>query len=549
MRTIVGALAATLLALAPAAATPTPTPAPTEPAPAAGTAISYAGTAIRTDFDTEGAPHPAESMEVTVTIACTADQACVLSGMPLTFGEELAYTGPSGVWEFPLEGSWCSGLDARPHTVTLTSVTPAHLVAVVDAPGSGWYECDGGQVYTWGTRYDLDLPYLTGDACVIDAVTCPPATEQPVAEGPALADDERSLAAAPRTVTSPTVLSTLATPAETLSLQQCALAALLAVILALLMGFPTHLLGKVSDELGARASAWWRRIRPPRAAPEGEAPAPIRTARSLRGWWPAALGVLAAALIASFIDPAFGFDAASLRQFGSIAIGFGLEVVVGWFVLIWVVGRLHPHATASFEFRPLTLLVVVATVVFTRVSGFQPGIVFGLVAGVAFGTAIATASAKARLALITLGWGLGLAILAWVGYTLLQDAGDALGAVFARETLASLTAAGISALPIALLPVAGLTGAGLFAWNRWVWGGAYAVGLLAFFLVLMPMPGSWDEVPFSLWTWAGMYAGYAAVALTLWLVVTRPWAANAPSAENPTPADADAVAGSSPADS
>ncbi|PZQ91735.1 MAG: hypothetical protein DI534_01890 [Leifsonia xyli] len=537
VRIFVCALAAILLALGPVAgagaATPTPSSTPT-PTAAPGTQIVFTGTATRTDFDSTGAPQPANPMPLTMTISCVADGDCQLTGWPWTFvGDTFPYTGPSDTWDFPTAGDWCVSNNIRPHTMTLVSVTATELVASEVLPGSGWYLCNGAQTLTWGSQFDMTLAYVSGDACVIDAVICPPEPAADATPAAAASGSDRGPAATPRTATAPTVLSTLSTPAETLSLQQCALAALLAVILALLMGFPTHLLAKVSDELGTRASSWWRRIRSPRPAdpdadPDADAeaafaPETIRATRSFRGWGPAALGVLAAALISSFVDPAFGFDAASLRQFGSIAIGFGLDVVVGWFVLIWVVGRLHPQATAAFEFRPLTLVVVVATVVFTRMTGFQPGIVFGLVAGVAFGTAIATSAAKARLTLITLGWGLALALVSWIGFALLQSAGDALGTVFLRETLASVTAAGIAALPIALLPARGLTGASLFAWNRWVWGGAYAVGLLAFFLVLMPMPASWAEVPFALWSWIGMYAIYATIALGLWLAVTRPW--------------------------
>jgi hypothetical protein len=53
--------------------------------------------------------------------------------------------------------------------------------------------------------------------------------------------------------------------------------------------------------------------------------------------------------------------------------------------------------------------------------------------------------------------------------------------------------------------------------------GAYAVGLLGFFLVLMPMPFAWDGVRASLWAWVGLYLAYAAVAVALWLVTVRPW--------------------------
>ena len=45
---------------------------------------------------------------------------------------------------------------------------------------------------------------------------------------------------------------------------------------------------------------------------------------------------------------------------------------------------------------------------------------------------------------------------------------------------------------------------------------------MGFFLVLMPMPFSWQTVPLSLWTWIGLYLLYVVVAIGVWLVVTRP---------------------------
>ena len=86
-----------------------------------------------------------------------------------------------------------------------------------------------------------------------------------------------------------------------------------------------------------------------------------------------------------------------------------------------------------------------------------------------------------------------------------------------------MAAAGIAALPIALFPLRGLVGGTVFAWNRVVWAACYAVGLLGFFLVLMPMPTSWGEVPLSLWAWLAIYLAYAIAAVGLWLAVAQPW--------------------------
>jgi hypothetical protein len=63
----------------------------------------------------------------------------------------------------------------------------------------------------------------------------------------------------------------------------------------------------------------------------------------------------------------------------------------------------------------------------------------------------------------------------------------------------------------------------VFAWNRWVWAGAYATGLIAFLLVLLPMPTSWAGVSLSFATWIALYLAYALTAVVTWLLVVRPW--------------------------
>jgi hypothetical protein len=185
----------------------------------------------------------------------------------------------------------------------------------------------------------------------------------------------------------------------------------------------------------------------------------------------------------------------------------------------------HPTSRARVEFRPLTLLVVVGAVLFSRLTGFEPGIVFGLVAGVGFGTLLATAE-RARAALATLGYLLVAALTAWVGYSLLTTSADvdpAWPLAFARETLSAIAITGLSALPIAMLPIRGLTGRAVWAWSRPAWGGSYLLAGAAFLLVVMPLPDSWLHVQLQWWAWAAGYAAFAVTAVLLWLVVTRPW--------------------------
>lgn len=486
-------LALAALAVAPSAmaATPTPEPSPT-PTAEPWTYIEYAGMLNSTDFSKDGETNVQNPVPAKIRISCT-DAGCTVWGMYIGGKIEFPIEGASGTWTEPASGSVC-GSATYYHAGTLTIEATATVATAVIRLEPSAVEFCPSETYAWGADRTFEGAYVSGDPCVLDGAPCPPEPE------PIAISAETSTAAGPRLPSTPSVLSALATPAETLAPSQVLLAAALTLVLVILMALPTHLLNTAIDTFTRKPPTVER-----------------------RGLLAAALGVLAAAVISCFIDPAFGFDLASVRTLASVIVSFAIEVVLGWFLVIWLVRRAQPEAKPAFRFAPLTLLVVVATVVFTRLTAFEPGIVFGLVAGVTFGAALATA-AKARVTLIGLGYAFVIAVFAWIAYALLGGIVDP-GAVvvFVREALSAITIAGIAALPIALIPLRGLAGHEVFVWNRWVWCGAYAVGLLGFFLVLLPMPFSWDGVRASLFTWIALYLAYAAVAVGIWAVVVKPW--------------------------
>lgn len=309
----------------------------------------------------------------------------------------------------------------------------------------------------------------------------------------------------------PSVLSALRTSGD-IEARSVVLSALLTIVLVLLIAFPTTLLNSAAEQGSDRFSAWWRRRRH-----RGEPPDP--TSSSGAPWWWAAGGVLGAGVISSFVDPQFGLNAGSVRTVFSIFVGFAVEVVLGWVVVVWLVRRTMPAATASFVFRPFSLGLVAAAVAVTRVTGFEPGIIFGLVAGVGFAS-LAGHSAEAKAALAPLGYGAVVALFAWSAFHLVDQATSTTG-VFMAEALSAMAVAGLAALPIALFPVPGMPGAVVFAWSRRAWLAFYAFGLFAFFVVLLPTPYAWDEVGWTLKAWVIGYLVYLAFAVAAWAVLNR----------------------------
>ncbi len=425
----------------------------------------------------------------------------------------------AGVSTSPPAGSPCAGgrgarsieLDAR--------VTG--FAATLEQQPVDWTDCpDGTEGFAHARTITWTGSPLAVDECIFRSDGCPAAAGVSLlASGDAAA---------------PSVLSALVSPAQLRPAPvQLAWAAVLSVVLVLLVAFPTALLNSAVEAGADRLTNWRARRRGTAAAGEGKAAAREWT----RSWWWAAAGVLVASVISAFVDPGFGFNPGSARLVLSIFASFLVDVVVGWLLVIWIMRRVQPGARHTYAFRPLTLLVVLAAVLFTRLTGFEPGIVFGLVAGVVF-TAVVGVAAEAKAALVTLGYAFAAAAVAWVLYAAVApEIGESAVATFAGEALASTAIAGVAALPIALLPLGTLPGRAIWAWRRTLWAACYAGGLFAFFVVLMPMPFSWAEVAWELWAWVGVYAAYAAAAVIAWLVLARPWHTSSDDDEVAAPSD------------
>ncbi len=529
------------------AATPTPTPSPSAPSKVVVyNGIGYYTNAIHPEFVQQALKPPS-----TATVDCSGSPCTiVVKGTDPSTAAVLTISGPQPL---PLvNGTASAHVDGPSNALCFDDViTPGEFTATATGDTitvSYAFDhqpdltCpDGSQVLSVdGYVYHAVLTAPAGSGCLATGscpTPTPAATSTPTATAlPAAASGPLRVIPHPIRFADPSTLSLLPTTATALSAPNILWAAAATVVLALLISFPSHLLNSATEAGTDRVSTWWRSRRrllrelrdgeatvAPGEAPENPSvpPKPV----NLAGWPLAAAGVLAASLISSFVNPSFGLNAASVRVFLSILVSFLLDAVAGWFLLILLVRRATPSATARFRFAPASLLIVIVAVLFTRVTGFAPGIVFGLVAGVTFGAIAATAD-KARHTMVTLGYSFVLAIIAWAGYSAIAETAGvhpAAPLVFAQETLSSMAIGGLAALPIVLVPVRGMPGYAIWNWNRWIWASGYVLGLFGFFVVLMPKPFSWATVGLSIWTWVGLYLAYAITSVVLWLVITRPW--------------------------
>ena len=186
-----------------------------------------------------------------------------------------------------------------------------------------------------------------------------------------------------------------------------------------------------------------------------------------------------------------------------------------------VATRLQPDSQPYLRFRWGSLLLVIVAVVVARLLGLEPGVIFGLVAGIAYATTL-QAARSAIVTIVGSAFGLALALVAWVAYSLLAPVPiENFAYVFLVEFLAGVTVKGVSTLPLSLLPLGNLDGAKLFGWRKVAWGASYAVGLAAFMLVLLTIPKAWGEIPGDFVRWLVLFGAYAIVAVVVWAVNAR----------------------------
>ncbi len=282
----------------------------------------------------------------------------------------------------------------------------------------------------------------------------------------------------------------------------------------LLLALPAELLQSTVRENHDRIAPVLNRLR--RLLPARAAQAAAVRSRSRRVLGPLVI-VLVTAAVSAFADPSAGIDARSLRLVLALALVMlvvnGLGILAGGLLA----ARVHRAATVVAP-RPFTLLLVVATVLLSRVAEIQPGLLFGLVLGVEFGTRLRRRH-LARITVVTSVTLLGLGLASWFAFGMLAPAWQAHPDVanqLAGEVLTGITVETLAGLAIALLPLTFLDGGSVFSVSRVAWAALYAVALAAFAAVIIPLPSSWVEVPSLLSPWAIGFAAFSAISMATW---------------------------------
>jgi hypothetical protein len=282
--------------------------------------------------------------------------------------------------------------------------------------------------------------------------------------------------------------------------------ALLAALLVFLMPFPSQLFNSTLEAHEDDVRRWFRLDRIDSAVGR------------IGAFWASWAGVvtftLLATLLYAFLDPGFGFDVGSLATFLGMLLGIVL-VTAAFSVPLLLAHRRHGDPP-TVKVVPISLLIGVACVLVTRLTGFQPGYLYGLLIGLAFARELSAAE-EGRATAIGAGLMLAIAIACWLALGVLPT-DDAFGLVVLRTALAALMVAGLEGVVFGLLPMRFLPGEPLYAWNRVAWAALLGIGAFAFFhLLINPASGYLSDTSRTpLLTVVALLVGFSAVSVAFW---------------------------------
>lgn len=315
-------------------------------------------------------------------------------------------------------------------------------------------------------------------------------------------------------------IDSVVAPAQ-LSLDQSFLlqGGILAVLILVLLPFPSQLFNSTLEQNWDEIRGWFRRLpllgRLIRPASEASAPT------APRRWWRrlfVAGFVLVAGLLYGLLDPTFGPDLRSLVTY--------LGIVLGLVVVTWVAnlpsrslhGRLA-NDRGQLWAVPTTLVVAAFCVLISRLVGFLPGYLYGLIFGYAFAAKIEPRQ-EGRAGLLGAWWMLAVAAVAWLtlGAVRIPGVEYTVQGTIAEAVLVALVVAGIEGVVFALMPLRFLPGELVFRWHRVSWILLYALGLLGFVWILLNPANGYlppeGTVPFV--TALVLFIGFGVASILFW---------------------------------
>jgi hypothetical protein len=237
------------------------------------------------------------------------------------------------------------------------------------------------------------------------------------------------------------------------------------------------------------------------------------------GFWDSFVGillfVLLSAVIYALLDPRVGLDARSAATIVGLAIGIVVTTVMASAPSL--LDALRNHGKWRLRALPATLIVGLACVLISRLTGFLPGYLYGVILGFVFARELSHAE-QGRANGIAAALLLAMSLVAWFLLALIGPNPDGFVATLLATTLTTLLVAGLEAVVFGLLPFRFLPGEPLHATNRLLWAALLLVGAFCFFHILInPVSGylsSSARTP--LLTIVTLFVAFGLVSVAFW---------------------------------
>ena len=257
---------------------------------------------------------------------------------------------------------------------------------------------------------------------------------------------------------------------------------MLALLLAALLYLPVTIFNKATEKNHETIKRWFAR---PRA-----------WLLFLFGWIPfrkhpaitLTIGVIASAVLFSFIEPGFPTEDGALQYLVGMMLGFALVSFVFFSTWRLVLRRLEPDGTGEWKLYPPFILLAAFLVVMARLAHFLPGVVLGTVAEYEPSKKLSVRTAGIRVA-VTYGVLMVLGLAAWFAWIPVEHAASKEGAssltLILDSALAITFVSGLESVAFGLIPMAFLDGNDLFTWRKGVWAAMWGGALLWFSVVIL----------------------------------------------------------------
>jgi hypothetical protein len=233
------------------------------------------------------------------------------------------------------------------------------------------------------------------------------------------------------------------------------------------------------------------------------------------------LGVVASAVLFSFIEPGFPTEEGAAQYLIGMMLGFALVSVV--FFATWriVIHRLEPGSKGEWKLYPPFIFLAAFLVVMARLAHFIPGVVLGTVAEYEPAKRLSVRTAGIRVA-VTYGALMVLGMAAWFAWIPVEHAASKEGAsnltLILDSALAITFVSGLESVAFGLLPMRFLDGNDLFTWHKGLWAAMWGGALLWFSVVILhPALSTYsEESGHHIFWFVLLFSTLMVIALTTW---------------------------------